>query len=101
MFGIGTNTEGTNRGAIRGTQMEIACECWFTSKGNTMPLMLKFQDDEGIIQTIHDIQVNYSEEKNYAGISSIEYDCTIAYYEKKHLVKLIFFKEECRWIMCS
>ena len=32
-FGIGTNTQMADFGFIRGKQKEIACQCWFTSKG--------------------------------------------------------------------
>lgn len=31
-FGIGTNTSGADAGSVRGTQKEIACECWFTRR---------------------------------------------------------------------
>ncbi|MBU5332399.1 hypothetical protein [Anaerocolumna aminovalerica] len=33
-FGIGTNTQRTDAGKIRGTQIDIACACWFA--GQTM-----------------------------------------------------------------
>lgn len=98
-FGIGVNTQGSNAGQIRGIQIEIACECWFTSTGNTKPLMIKFKDEEGGIQTITQIQIHFTEDKNYAGIPSVEYDTTIIYGGIQRKVKLIFFKEECRWIM--
>lgn len=34
---------------VRGTQMEIACEYWFTAAGNTKPLIIKFKDEVGEI----------------------------------------------------
>lgn len=98
-FGIGTNTQKTNAGKLKGIQMSIACECWFTSKGESKPLMIKFEDEEGVIQTVREIQVHYVEEKNYSGIGSREYDCTMVWKEQAILVKLIYFKEECRWVM--
>lgn len=97
-FGIGINTKGTNAGEIRGTQIEIACACWFTSKGRTIPYRIKFQDENGELQTINKINVSYLEEKNYAGIPSVEYTCSII-YDMHYDVKLIFFKQDCRWIM--
>ena len=45
-FGIGTNAGNTNAGTVKGTQKEIACECWFTSTGKMIPLMLKVKDEE-------------------------------------------------------
>ena len=32
-FGIGINNENQDAGMIRGSQQDIACECWFTQKG--------------------------------------------------------------------
>lgn len=29
-FGIGINNENQDAGMIRGSQQDIACECWFT-----------------------------------------------------------------------
>ncbi len=43
-FGIGTNSSGTDAGSVRGTQKRIGCQCWFTSTGKVMPLMLKLQE---------------------------------------------------------
>lgn len=98
-FGIGINTQETNAGNIRGRQMDIACECWFTSKGKIRPLMLKYQDERGEIHTINEIQVHSSEEKNYAGIPSVEFDVTLNCQGILSRVRLIFFKKECRWVM--
>ena len=98
-FGIGINTQNTNAGRIRGKQIEIACACWFTSSGKTIPYMIKYQDVNGEIQTIHEITVKTLEEKNYSGIPSVEYNCILSYEEVSKHVKLIFFKEECRWVM--
>ncbi len=98
-FGIGINARRPQEGPVKGIQMEIACECWFTRKGKACPVMLKFQDEEGEIHTIREIQVHSQEEKNYAGIPSIEYRVTVTYQGISRPVKLLFFKEECRWVM--
>lgn len=98
-FGIGINAQGTNSGSMRGRHMDVACQCWFTSKGDTTPLVIKFMDPNGEVQTVRNIHVNYKEEKNYDGISSVEYDCSIFVNEREYPVKLLFFKEECRWMM--
>ena len=36
-FGIGINNENQDAGMIRGSQQDIACECWFTQKGKIIP----------------------------------------------------------------
>lgn len=60
-FGIGTNTQKINAGPVKGTQREIACECWFTSTGKIIPLMLKVQDEDGEIRVIKRIAVHSQE----------------------------------------
>lgn len=98
-FGIGTNTIGTDAGIIRGTQREIACECWCTSKGKITPLMVKLQDEDGEIQVIKDIIVHAQEKKKYAGIPSIEYDCTLTTNGRSMRAWLIFYQTEGRWVL--
>lgn len=98
-FGIGTNTQAAVFGPIKGKQREIACQCWFTSKGKVTPLMLKVQDEDGEIRTVRQIQVHSQEEKMYAGVPSIEFDCTIAILEQQISVQLIYYKEENRWVL--
>lgn len=71
------NTQKADDGMIRGRQREIACQCWFTSKGEIMPTMLKVQDEDGEIRTVHPIKVRSKEEKMYAGIPSVEFDCVL------------------------
>lgn len=99
-FGTGTNNmQKTDAGTIKGKQKEIACQCWFTSKGEVKPIMLKVQDEDGEIRTIHQIKVRSKEEKIYAGVPSIEFDCYITILEQQIRVWLIFYKEENRWVL--
>lgn len=99
-FGLGERYEEEHFPEPVRRQIEIACECWFTSQGKTMPLMIKFQDEDGRIQKIRDIQVNHTEWKRYAGISAIEYDCNAEIQGVDRRVRLIFYTERCRWAMC-
>ena len=96
-FGIGTNTKQPDAGIVKGTLYDIACECWFTSSGKVTPLMLKLRDEDGEIRTIRQIIIHSSEEKNYAGIPSEEFDCTLIVLGKKIDVKLVFFMNEKKW----
>lgn len=102
-FGIGINTQGTNDGEIRGTQKKIACDCWFTCNGKSIPRIVKFFDENGELQTIdkvnNDLHIKWAETKNYSGISSIEYGCSFVCQGIFHDVKIIFFKDTCKWIM--
>ena len=62
-FGIGTNTQAADAGVVRGRQKDIACQCWFTSTGEIMPLMLKVKDEDGEIRAIKEITVHSKELK--------------------------------------
>ncbi|MDR2888711.1 MAG: hypothetical protein LBV33_02600 [Lachnospiraceae bacterium] len=98
-FGIGINTQDKDAGVIKGEQMEVACDCWFTQTGRTIPKLIRFHDGQEVIHTIDRIKVNTCEEKNHTGIATMEYDCTVIFKETEHLVKLIFFKQTCRWAL--
>ena len=98
-FGIGTNTDRADAGPVKGKQKEIACHCWFTNKGKMMPTMLKVQDEDGEIRTVRQIQVLSQEEKMYAGIASMEFDCVITILEQQISVRLIYYKEKNRWVL--
>ena len=81
-FGINVHSRQPDRGTgIRGTQKRIACECWFTSTGRIMPLMLKIEDEDGQIQTIKEIKV-HSQEKN-----------------REIRARLIYYQMESRWVL--
>ena len=98
-FGIGTNPLKAGESNVRGTQKKIACECWFTSTGRVMPLMLKIEDEDGEIRTIREIMVHSQEKKRYAGIPSIEYDCTLAFHGQSIRAWLIYYQSENRWVV--
>lgn len=98
-FGIGTNTQVADAGQVQGTQREIACECWFTSTGKIIPLMLKIKDEDGEMVVVNKIEVHYQEQKKYAGIPSIEFDCTLTVLEKAIRAKLIYYQTESRWVL--
>ena len=98
-FGIGTNHKETDAGIIRGIQKEIACECWFTSTGKMIPLMIKVRDEDGEMLVIRKIEVHYQEKKKYAGIPSIEFNCTLTLLEQGIPAKLIYYQTEGRWVL--
>ena len=98
-FGIGTNTQKADAGPIKGKQREIGCYCWFTNKGKMIPTMLKVQDEDGEIRTVRQIEVHSQEEKMYAGVLSIEFNCTITILGQQIKVWLIYYKEENRWVL--
>lgn len=96
-FRLGDIIEPRDSGALRGIQREIACDCWFTSQGKSLPRAIKVMDAQGHIHSISDIDIIYSEEKKYSGIDTIEHLCRIKLNGSKELVKLIYTKESCKW----
>ena len=100
-FGMANNTQQSNTGIVRKKEMEIACECWFTSKGKMQPLMFKYQDEQGEIHTIKEIQVLSIEEKNLMVSPYTEFGVTINCQGIYMEAKLIFYKKECRWVMVT
>ncbi len=98
-FGIGTNSGKADAGVVRGAQKEITCECWFTAKGKVIPLMIKVEDEDGEIRAIKQISIHRQEAKRYAGIPSIEFDCTLTILVQAIKAKLIYYQTENRWVI--
>ncbi len=100
-FLLGDIAERTEHGALHGIQREIACECWFTSKGRSIPKIIKVMDEEGVLHTIREIQLLTSEEKTYSGIRTVEHLCRIHIGGRMETVKLVFTKETCKWALVA
>lgn len=99
VFGAGTHAKQAETADVKGVQREIACECWFTSSGKIIPLMLKVKDEDGEIRVIRQIQVHSQEKRMYAGLSSIEFDCTLTVLKQEIRTKLIYYQTENRWVI--
>jgi len=98
-FGIGINAQRADAGTVKGRQKEVACECWFTTEGKITPRLIKLQDEEGEVQTIREIRIHSQEKKIYAGIPSIEYDCTLVNGGRSMRARLIYYVTENRWVV--
>lgn len=98
-FGIGMNIGEVDSGDIRGNMYHIACKTWFTSNGKPLPLSFKFEGDDGVIQSVSNIHIKSTEDKNYSGIPSKEYDCDAIIGGILQNFKIIYFIEACKWVM--
>lgn len=98
-FGIGINTKNIDSVEVKGKIYHVACKVWFTSTCSLRPLSLKFEGDDGIIQGITNINIMSVEDKKYSGIPSKEYQCTAIIGGLLHEFKLIFYIDDCKWIM--
>ena len=92
-------TPQTDSGAPSGKMYHIAVMAWFRSTGDPIPMSFKFQDDSGQIQSVKEIDVRYSEDRNYSGIPSKEYGCEAIIGGMIRAFKLIFYTEACKWVM--
>lgn len=97
-FHLGEIAEKTENGILNGIRREIACECYFTATGKSIPRWLKIRDEStGEIHMVRDIQQISTELKSYCGIDTVEHVCRIFLGGQEHLVKLIYTKETCKW----
>ena len=87
-MGIGTNAQNPDQGELTRKLEEIACGAWFTSKGTTIPKMVKYQDEEGLIHSITKIHVLTQEKKYYCGIPIQEYLFRLYYYLETNCWKI-------------
>jgi len=93
------NADELNSAVIYGRQREIACECWFTSSGSVIPLMLKVKDEDGEIRVIRQIKVHSQQQKLYAGMPSIEFDCTLTVLGQAIRARLIYYQTKNKWVL--
>ncbi len=98
-FGTGISAQGTDAGEVRGLQKEIACGCWFTSKGKIKPFLIKMEDEDGEILTVQVLEIYSQEKKNYAGTPSVEFNIGIELQNRFRRVKLIYYQSENRWVL--
>lgn len=96
-MGIGTNTQKSDEGELKRNLDEIACGAWFTSKGMTIPKMVKYQDEEGLIHSITKIHVLTQEKKYYCGIPIQEYRCSTVLGNQEYLFRLYYYLETNCW----
>lgn len=71
-FMTGKVMESTDAGKLRGIKRDVACECWFTSTGTTIPRFIKVMGETGEIFTVQILCVISSDIKRYSGIETIE-----------------------------
>jgi len=99
VFGIGTNVKRINSGIIRGTIYPIACMAWYAPGSPPRPLLFKFEGEDGILQTITDIKIHYTDDKIYDGEQVNECRCDAIIGGIRFGFKLIFYVISCKWVM--
>lgn len=94
---MGAAKEKTHERRIKGNYKPAAVLTWFSASGNQIPKLVKFEDDEGCIQTIRQLDVLKYEEKRYAGIKSVRYDCVCVIQGIQYQFILLYQPDFCNW----
>lgn len=91
VFGIGTNVKRIDSGIIRGNTYPIACMAWYAPGCPPRPLLFKFEGEDGVLQTVADINIKCTDNKCYDGLSANEYRCEAVIDGILYGFKLIFY----------
>lgn len=84
---------------VGGRYRAAAVDCWFPSTGEFYPRAVKYQEEDGSIQCLKEIQVLYWEQKYYAGIQARRFQCRAWKEGLKKEFTLLFYPEEGTWQM--
>lgn len=98
-FGIGINPYKADNGKIKGNTYPIACMAWYVPGYAPLPLLLKFEGYDEVIQTVTGIKVISTTIKSYEGTGVYEYACEAVIGGIKYVFKLIFYIMLCKWVM--
>jgi hypothetical protein len=98
-FGIGINPHKRDNGNVRGSTSPIACMSWYAPDHAPVPLLLKFEGYDGVIQTVDGIRILHTDCKHYDGDKVYEYACDAVIGGIRYWFKLLFYVKSCRWIM--
>jgi hypothetical protein len=98
-FGIGINPYKQNNGNVRGNTYPIACMAWYALDCAPVPLLLKFEGHDGVIQTVTGIIVLSTTKKSYGRSNVYEYVCETVMGGIKYGFKLINYILICKWVM--
>lgn len=84
---------------IPGHHQKVAVGCWFTATGKAMPQLIKYEDHEGCIQVLKDIQVLCAEPRYYAGVFRQKYECSALMDGRCRKFILLYNPENNSWEM--
>ena len=98
-FVVSSGTEILEEKGIQGCWQKVAVDCWFTSTGRAIPRMVKYEDQDGCLQVLRDIQVIKQDQKNYAGVYCQRFDCRAVVDGMEREFVLLFHIREHTWDM--
>ncbi len=84
-----------NIDGFSGQGQQVACMCWFPTKGQPFPISFKYRDSEGEVHSIHDIDI--LDTKHI--FQGIDFTCEAVFGDQKRRFSLMFFKDDYRWLL--
>ena len=78
-------------------RVQVACECWFTSTGRTIPKLFCYEDEYGVRHTMDKIQVIKSEKRSVSGNSIMVFDCEVMIHDHQSPMQLYYYITEGTW----
>ncbi len=84
---------------LNGIRIPIAVMSWTTTNCKVIPLILKIQDNDGVVHTVKSIHVCYNEKKKYYGQWCWVFDCRTTEPYCPSVFRLIYYTEDVKWEM--
>lgn len=78
-------------------RVPIACDCWFTTSGKSIPRFFRYEDEAGIRHTVSEIQLLKSQKRNMAAIPVMMYDCVAMIEGVSYQIILYHYTESGKW----
>lgn len=96
-FVVGAETVKMQEKEVKGQKQKVAVGCWYTSTGRSIPQRIKFEDSEGMLRELKDIQVLKTEKKYYAGILMHRFECQSVFGEREYHFTLLYHPDNGVW----
>lgn len=96
---MGAAKQVTNEKIIKGDYRPVGVLTWCSPSGQQCPKLIKYEDEEGCVQTISELNVIKHEENHYAGIRAVRYDCVCILHGIQYPFILLYQPEFHCWKM--
>lgn len=98
-FSLEPQRERLQERGIQGSFRNVAVMCWFTSSGKAIPIMIKYEDEDGVRHTVNPIETVSYDKKFYAGIYALKYKCRAEFAGIMKEFILMFHPDGTTWEM--
>lgn len=84
---------------LAGKRYSVAVSCWFTDKGRVIPRYVQYEDEQGESHLLQRIAIKTTEQKYYAGIPLLKFDCSVVIEGQEYPFILLYHPKENSWEM--